>query len=111
MARASQRQGEQSPPPAIGQPVMVLDHGKRDGGKGITHGTGIESAAAKNFEAGYIDPMERSNPTYLRGLKEKQVAEERKKREAALKNAGVGFVRNVIGLSPNSPLGKEQRIF
>jgi hypothetical protein len=86
---------------------MVLDHGKRDGGKGVV----MESMAAKPFEQDYVEPQERSNPEYLRKLKLEAHANEKAKREKALKAFGLGFSGGVIGASPNSPSNKVQLIY
>ena len=103
----SQRPKSQTQSLELSSPTMVLNHGVRDGGKGVA----MESLASKPFESDYIEPQERSNPDYLKKLKNEAHAVEKAKREKALKAFGLGFSGGVIGASPNSPHGRVQTIY
>lgn len=104
MGRASRKGQELAP-------VSVNTHIKHDGGTGIAPGVGIESAMSKPMETGYVEPEERSNPEYLKKLKLEALANEKAKREKAMKAFGLGLSGGVIGASPNSPIGKVQTIY
>lgn len=88
-------------PNPFGRPT-VLVHAKEVGAKGIP----VEQMQGKPLEAGYVEPMERSNPEYLAKLEEerKQKYAEFAMREKAKRAMGYGTQGTIVGASPNSPI-------
>ena len=82
----------------FGKPLVTI-HKKEDGGQGI------QSMQTKPFEAGYVEPGDRSNPDYLVKLADEKLLRdaENAQRDKARGAFGAGLAAQIFQPSPNSP--------